>query len=511
MRRHALFSILLLLISIQARHPGQAASLSCSLVFTQIPYRPESHESNSARFLRNRAGEKRSRIVALRPDGTLKVLTPDFACASDPSVSFDARRIVFAGKRSITDRWNIWEMDVDGKNKRQITKDLGDCREPEYLAKSSITPPDFEDKVRWVTFVSNGAGVYAETGMELATSLYAASTEPIAGRGFVTWRTTFNLANDFSPTVLNDGRVLFTSAAVGRRSPPLLTQGNGNSNNLPMEYPLLVANWDGTGLNLFCGNEQGLPFKTMACEMPDRTLVFVESGESGSAGGQLARVSFRRPLHSYVQLSGGEGYYLHPHPFADGKLAVSFTPGKQSYGIYALDLANGSAAAKLFDDPDWEDLDAQMLVPRPEPQGLISSVMDSLTWGHLHCLNVYESDQPEAALIKKGDVKRVRFIEGVPARASNRRRAAPQETETRILGEAPVEADGSFFVELPGDTPFSIQLLDEGGRALQSMHRWIWVRRGTSRGCIGCHENKELAPENRVTDAVRRAAPHVLK
>jgi len=347
--------------------------------------------------------------------------------------------------------------------------------------------------------------------MELATSLYAASTEPIAGRGFVTWRTTFNLANDFSPTVLNDGRVLFTSAAVGRPSSPLLTQGNGNSNNLPMDYPLLAANWDGTGLNLFCGSEQGLPFKTMACEMPDRTLVFVESAESGSAGGQLARVSFRRPLHSYVQLSGRKGYYLHPHPFAEGRLGVSFTPGKQSYGIYVLDPANGSAAAKLFDDPDWEDLDAQMLAPRPEPQGLISSVVDSLAWGQLHCLNVYESDRPEAAVVNKGDVKRVRFIEGVPARASARRQAGPWEPERRILGEAPVEPDGSFFVELPGDTPFSIQLLDERGRTLRSMHRWIWVRRGTSRGCIGCHENKELAPENRVTDAVRRATPHLLK
>jgi len=159
-------------------------------------------------------------------------------------------------------------------------------------------------------------------------------------------------------------------------------------------------------------------------------------------------------------------------------------------------------------------LDAQAVVPRPEPQGLISSVVDSLTWGQLHCLSVYESDLPEVGAIRKGDVKRVRFVEGVPGSAMQPGRSPSQsipEAGTRLLGEAPVEADGSFFVEVPADTPFLIQLLNEGGKVLETMPRWMWVRRGTSRGCIGCHENKELAPENRVSDAVRKAVPWVLR
>jgi hypothetical protein len=45
---------------------------------------------------------------------------------------------------------------------------------------------------------------------------------------------------------------------------------------------------------------------------------------------------------------------------------------------------------------------------------------------------------------------------------------------------------------------------------LRTMRRWIWARRGTSRGCIGCHENKELAPENRVPAAILRGEPHDL-
>jgi hypothetical protein len=211
--------------------------------------------------------------------------------------------------------------------------------------------------------------------------------------------------------------------------------------------------------------------------------------------------------------SWGTGQYLYPHPSPDGTLVVSFSSGKESYGIYSFNFEKGMPGEQIFDDPKWEDLDAQAVVPRPEPQGLISAVVDSLAWGQLHCLSVYESDLPEVKAIRKGDVKRARFVEGAPASAAQPRRSPSQsipDAGTRLLGEAPVEPDGSFFVEVPADTPFLIQLLDGKGKILETMPRWMWVRRGTSRGCIGCHENKELAPENRVSDAVRKAVPFVL-
>jgi hypothetical protein len=494
------FTAFFLLVAFLPGTPIPSNQSSYSIVFTQVPLSHAWHGSPAADFLLNRAAEKGSRIALWAPHGSPVVLTPEFAAAADPSVSFDGKRILFSGKRTAQDKWDIWEMDVDGNNKRQITREFGNCREPEYLAPSSITPPDFDNKVRWITFISDAAGTYQEGSAELSTSLYAASLEPVEGRGSVTWRTTFNLSSDFSPTVLQDGRVLFASR-----------QKYANS---PEKFPLLAANWDGTGLNLFCGADQGAHFKTMACEMPDRTLVFVESANSSDPGGRLARVSFRRPLHSYEALSRGPGLYLYPHPYPDGKLVVSFSSGKESYGIYFFDFEKGMPGEQVIDDPEWEDLDGQAVVPRAEPQGLISSVVDSLTWGQLHCLSVYESDLPEVKAIRKGDVKRVRFVEGIPASATQPGRAPSQsipDAGTRVLGEAPVEPDGSFFVEVPADTPFLIQLLDERGKVLETMPRWMWVRRGTSRGCIGCHENKELAPENRVSDAVRKAVPWVLR
>ena len=491
--------------------------LEHKIVFTQEPYRPEIHEEKQENFLLRTTRPKESRIVVLSPDGSLSVLTPEFASACDPSVSFDSNRILFSGKRSSDEHWNIWEMDVDGKNKRRITKDLGDCAEPEYLALSSITPPDFTDKVRWIIFTSNASKTYEEHGRELATSLYVTNLEPIEGRGRVTWRATFNLSSDFSPTVLRDGRVLFTS-----------WQHHGSRYYPFGMFPLLTINWAGTGLNLFYGNHQGTTVKTMACEMPDGTLVFVESdGSTCDGSGRLAKVSFQRPLHSHEILSKGEGRHRNPHPFPDGRLLVSHTSGKESYGMYLFDLEKGIPGKKIYDDPKWEDVDAVPIFPRPEPMGRITIVEDSKMTGHLQSLNVYDSDTPEAASIKQGDVTRVRFVEGVPISQSERKRlpligtgiglSGPGSTpigatplsgnRTRILGEAPVESDGSFYVELAADTPFFIQALDKNGMALQTMQGWMWVRRGSRRGCIGCHENKELAPENRATEALIKAQP----
>jgi len=494
-----------------------ATGLPYQIVFTQEPIESKQFKKES-KWAFSKEVASGSRIVTLSPDGEISVLTPEFASASDPSVSYDAKRILFAGKLTSKDRWNIWEMDIDGKNKKQITKDLGDCREPEYLALGSITPPEFTDKVRWIVFTSNAANTYDEYSKELATSLYVTNLEPIEGRGTLVWRATFNLSSDFSPTVLKDGRVLLSSwQHHGTRYYP-----NGM-------VALLTMNWAGTGLNLFYGNHQGATLKTMACEMPDRTVVFVESdGSTRDGSGNLARISFKRPLRSHEVLSKGEGRYRTPYPFPNGELAVSYTSEQNNYGIYLFDFEPGKPGKHIYDAPDWHDVEAIAIVPRPEPMGRITIVVDAKQTGHLQCLNVHDSDRPEASDIKRGEVKSVRFVEGVPISSSEREKlpligagiglsgpgstaiGATPFTRTRILGEAPVEPDGSFYVEVAADTPFFIQTLDENQMALQTMRGWMWVRRGSRRGCIGCHENKELAPENQVTQTLIKAQPQSL-
>jgi hydrazine synthase alpha subunit-like protein len=70
--------------------------------------------------------------------------------------------------------------------------------------------------------------------------------------------------------------------------------------------------------------------------------------------------------------------------------------------------------------------------------------------------------------------------------------------KTKSLGTAAVERDGSFFVQVPGELPLQIELLDAAGRTLKREAGFFWMRRGEQRGCVGCHAGPEAAPENAV-------------
>jgi hypothetical protein len=144
--------------------------------------------------------------------------------------------------------------------------------------------------------------------------------------------------------------------------------------------------------------------------------------------------------------------------------------------------------------------------------------MPEQTTGILYCLNCYDTTLPMQPHLAPGSIKRLRVIEAVPAQPGPAGRPAPDgpaaspdpgpraplpRIARRLLGEAPVEEDGSFNVEIPADIPVELQVLDDHGMALATC-RWIWVKPKENRGCIGCHEDPERVPENRFVLANRR-------
>lgn len=60
-------------------------------------------------------------------------LAADFYASTDPAVSFDGLRILFAGKRTAAGPWQIWETAVAGGAPRQLTTADTDCIRPLYL------------------------------------------------------------------------------------------------------------------------------------------------------------------------------------------------------------------------------------------------------------------------------------------------------------------------------------------------------------------------------------------
>ena len=65
----------------------------------------------------------------------------------------------------------------------------------------------------------------------------------------------------------------------------------------------------------------------------------------------------------------------------------------------------------------------------------------------------------------------------------------------RVIGTVPVEADGSAFFKVPADVPVYFQALDENLLEVRRMRTFVTLQAGEVRGCTGCHETRDEAPQ----------------
>lgn len=83
--------------------------------------------------------------------------------------------------------------------------------------------------------------------------------------------------------------------------------------------------------------------------------------------------------------------------------------------------------------------------------------------------------------------------------------ALDDDGSTVNLGQAPVERDGSFYVQAPAERAVRFELLDRKGATVAAEKGWFWARRGEQRVCVGCHAGPERAPDNAVPGILLRS------
>jgi len=76
----------------------------------------------------------------------------------------------------------------------------------------------------------------------------------------------------------------------------------------------------------------------------------------------------------------------------------------------------------------------------------------------------------------------------------------------KSLGIVDVEKDGSFYIKIIADTPFRIRSVDAAGKTVKGPGTWLYIRPNERRGCVGCHEDQEIVPSNRMAMAVQKQA-----
>lgn len=411
-----------------------AAAARIPLLYTTTPeYEASAWLSGGERF-------PRGATVFINDANGHRPLIEGFAATADAAVSFDAKDVVFAGKRRAGDRWQIWIVAARGGAARQFTRSDEDCVRPFYLQPDAIV---YARK-------SNGRFVIE------VRSLVPADQKPL--------QLTYAAGSSLPTDVLVDGRVLFEAAL-----PP---EGSGTSE-------IYTVYSDGSGVESYrCDHGRS---RTAARQVPSGDVVFAEDG-------RLAR--FTSALAHGTPIAAPAGSYAGDVTATkDGAWLVSWRKTDQD----RYEVRRWKPGSALL-QPDVlkagvHVIQPVLVTPHPVPNRHPSGLHDNWPYANVLCLNAYTSKQ--------------RFADG--SIASARVFVRDEDGDARLLGTAPVEKDGSFFVRVPGDQPIRIELVDAGGRSLHGEAGWFWLRKGEQRICVGCHAGPETAPDNAVPAILQRS------
>ena len=405
-----------------------------------------------------------------KPSAGAVSLTAEWLAAGRADLSDDGERFLFVGRRGPGDAFQVYESSLAGGETRQVTHRTGDCLEAIYL--STLFTIDAEKPEPRICFRS-----VAEDGV---SSLHTCRLDGGDER-----RITFQPYGSANPLLLADGRLLF----VGGLSPaPSASTG------------LFTINTDGTDVQAFAAVEDEA-LRTSPCETPDGRVIYVEERATETAGSALLDVSEIRSRRSRQEiLRTSSGWLRGPAALPDGSLVVSWRPDEagSTYDLFRLNPSAPEGLEKLHSTDAWNEIGAVPIRSRARRPGRSSVVDERASHGFLYCMDAFLSDLEPGQRIPAERVQQVEII------------AAVLETaQEEVLGIFPVEQDGSFYVQVPARTPLRLRLLDGEGHETRAMKSWIWVMPKEARGCIGCHEDPELTPPNRHTQALRKPACEV--
>ena len=434
-----------LMLSPARGFPPDAAQAPDFIVTAAPVYKSLAELSGQERF-------PRGAQLLLVQAGKTEPLVNGFAASADANVSFDGQTVLFAGKRSAGDPWQIWELTLKDRSVRKVTATATDAERPFYLPGGRMV---------WAQRTAAGFQLQSsDDGRPIPKFLNLTAAPGILPL-------TYTGTNAFSAGVLHDGRILFESGF------PL---GKGTTPELYLVYA------DGSGVeSVRCDHRRA---RWGGTQLASGDVVFTH-------GTSLAR--FTSAIAHEVQVPAPSGKYagaiaetasgawlLSARTTTEPKFAIKiWTPGEAA--MHTVLVMNG------------EDLVEPVLIePRTRPNRHPSGLHP---WDYANLLAL------DARVSRDGDLR------GKPASV----RVQAQDAKGRAveMGTAPVDPDGSFFVKVPADRPIRFELLDFRGAVLRQELGWFWARGGEQRICVGCHAGPERASENRVPDVLMRTTEPV--
>lgn len=445
-------------------------------------------------------------LLPLRGNDAMKTLfRPEGSrFAGDVDLHFDADRLLFSMPGS-HGRGQIWEIGADGTGLRQVTPG----EEPDVDNYDACYLPD--DRI---VFASTRCfeGIPCVGGANTVANLCIMNADGSAARQLC-----FDQDHNWCPTVLNNGRVLYS---------------RWEYSDTPHYFSRLLfsMNPDGTNQTEYYGSNSFWPNSTFyARPIPNHPteVVAIISGHHGVPRmGELVLFDPAKGRHESdgaVQRIPGYGKkvepiiadtlvdaswpkFLHPYPLSDKFFLVSCKPSADAiWGIYLADVFDN--LVRIADVPGYALFEPIPLRKTQRPPVIPDKTRLDSRDGTVYLVDVYRGKGLEG--VPRGTVKKLRLYEvhycypqigghisiGVEG---------PWDVH-RILGTVPVYEDGSALFTVPANTPISVQPLDAEGKALQLMRSWFVAMPGETVSCVGCHDRQNATASPDGSIAARQA------
>jgi hypothetical protein len=404
----------------------------------------------------------------------------------DLDLSHDGRTILFSWRRKENEGYHLWTVNVDGSGLKRLTDGVWHDYNPCWLPDGGIC------------FLSTRSPQFAYCWHAPVGILHRMNADGTGVRAISS-----NYLNDFTPIVMDDGRILYTRwEYVDRPAIPIQS--------------LWTINPDGTGLMGYFGNRVISPATFMeARSIPGTTRILCTmTGHNGPTRGAIGVIDRARGVNAQDAIwnvtsdvpvpkidegcgnTDGTKQYSGPYPLDSVRFLVSIRGP-----LLARTLA-GECQSVAFDGPQsgMQWLAAQPIRVRVRPP-VIPSTLPETSDGYatVFLQDVYNGLEPQ---VERGEVKAIRVVREMPktVRIDPSLRAfgfqfpviscgATYAGKT-VLGEVPIESDGSACFRVPAGMPIYFMALDGQGRAVQRMRSFTHFMPGEVQGCVGCHEHR---------------------
>ena len=449
-----------------------------------------------------------------------------------PAVSYDGKTIVFAyvecqgdpHHRFHTDptrgHWaegrsfHLFKVNSDGSHLVQLTDGTFNDFAPAWLPNGRIA------------FISERRGGYLRCGRVCPTY----TVFDLAADGSDIRCLSFHETNEWQPSVANDGMILYTRwdyvdrHGVTAHTPWLITPDGRDPRSVHGNYAMRSARPD-------------MELDVRAIPNSSR-LVATAAAHHGQAFGSLviidpqvrdddrmAPLKRLTPEVGFPESQGGSETYGQPWPLGEDYFLCAYDPAmevpglgpKGRYGLYLVDSFGNREL--IYRDPEIGCQSPMPLRARPVPPIVPDAstrvAADQPAEATVGVANVYQSSKPWPTGTR---IKALRIYQILPLSVAsaevthNTGLQIPQGNDSvnlarGIVGEVPVEEDGSAYFVVPARKELFFQTLDAQGLAITSMRSAAQFQAGERALCQGCHEPRYGTPPTSPSPplAMRRA------